>query len=165
VLPDMGQQKVPMMLFMPEYPAHNVYNLKHAHVFIYGYIDYEDETIRFLEQNQWRFAQQRWEESVVVRSTGTRVAVMYERDDGWLVLRDSLDYYSLATWDDIEPEPEDNGICEGPFCDHTKPMKRWRQNTAYDNPLSNYVTCCEDCFEEIEEYWAGQWADYYAMVM
>ena len=40
--------------------------------------------------------------------------------------------------------------------------KRRRQSTQYEDEESNYVTCCAECFEEIEEYWAERWAEYYA---
>lgn len=40
--------------------------------------------------------------------------------------------------------------------------KRRRQNTMYENEESNYVTCCAERFEEIEEYWAERWAEYYS---
>lgn len=38
---------------------------------------------------------------------------------------------------------------------------RRRQNTQYMHEESNWVTCCDECFEEIEEYWAERWAEYY----
>ena len=38
---------------------------------------------------------------------------------------------------------------------------RRRQNTQYIQEESNWVTCCDDCFEEVEEYWAEHWAEYY----
>lgn len=41
-------------------------------------------------------------------------------------------------------------------------VRRRRQNTSYENERRNWVTCCKDCFEEIEEQWADQWADYYS---
>ena len=38
---------------------------------------------------------------------------------------------------------------------------RRRQNTQYIQEESNWVTCCDECFEEVEEYWAERWAEYY----
>lgn len=41
-------------------------------------------------------------------------------------------------------------------------VKRRRQNTAYVEEEWNFVTACEECFEEIESYWEERWAEYYA---
>lgn len=38
---------------------------------------------------------------------------------------------------------------------------RRRQNTQYTQEESNWVTCCEECFAEIEDYWAERWAEYW----
>jgi hypothetical protein len=35
-------------------------------------------------------------------------------------------------------------------------------NTAYVNEEDNYTYACDPCFEEIEEYWAEMWAEYYS---
>ena len=40
--------------------------------------------------------------------------------------------------------------------------RRRRQSTQYHDEESNYVTCCSDCFEEVEEYWAELWDEYYS---
>lgn len=46
-------------------------------------------------------------------------------------------------------------------CGSTNHVIRRRQNTDYrDDDEKNYVTCCEECFKEIQEYWAERWADY-----
>lgn len=53
------------------------------------------------------------------------------------------------------------GYC--PWCGRWfKYPKRRRKSTQYNDEESNYVTCCIDCFEEIEEYWAERWNDYMA---
>lgn len=39
--------------------------------------------------------------------------------------------------------------------------RRRRQSTQYYDEESNYVTCCSDCFEEVEEHWAELWDEYY----
>jgi len=33
-------------------------------------------------------------------------------------------------------------------------------NTMYENEESNYCTCCESCFDQIEEYWEKRWKEY-----
>ncbi len=40
--------------------------------------------------------------------------------------------------------------------------RRRRQSTQYHDEESNYVTCCSDCFEEVEEHWAELWDEYYS---
>ncbi len=40
-------------------------------------------------------------------------------------------------------------------------VKRRRQNTAYADVESNYVTVCPECFDEIQELWAELWASIY----
>ena len=40
--------------------------------------------------------------------------------------------------------------------------KRCRQSTMYQDDESNYVTCCADCFEKIEEYWVERWEEYWS---
>lgn len=42
-------------------------------------------------------------------------------------------------------------------------IERRRQNTAYVEEEANFVTCCAECFEEIEELWAYMWKEYNAM--
>ena len=41
-------------------------------------------------------------------------------------------------------------------------IKRRRQNTQYHEEESNYVTCCAECFGQIEEIWAEMWEWYYS---
>lgn len=41
-------------------------------------------------------------------------------------------------------------------------VERRRQNTAYADEESNWVTVCEKCFEKIQENWEEMWEDYYA---
>jgi len=50
------------------------------------------------------------------------------------------------------------------YCDYCKryfsyPQKR-HMNTMYENEESNYCTCCEECFDHIEEYWSECWKEY-----
>jgi hypothetical protein len=53
-----------------------------------------------------------------------------------------------------------------PCCGINKPyVLRRRQNTAYEDEESNYVECCEDCFEQIESYWEERWQEYYSQVL
>ena len=40
-------------------------------------------------------------------------------------------------------------------------VQRRRQSTAYVDEESNWVTVCNDCFEEIEECWKELWEQYY----
>lgn len=39
-------------------------------------------------------------------------------------------------------------------------VKSRRQNTAYITEKDNYITCCKQCFDMAEDYWAEMWADY-----
>jgi hypothetical protein len=39
------------------------------------------------------------------------------------------------------------------------------QHTAYVEKRFNYVTLCDDCWEENNEYWREMWNEYYSMVM
>lgn len=41
-------------------------------------------------------------------------------------------------------------------------VKRRRQSTAYIDEESNYVTCCQECFDEIEIHWGEMWDDFYS---
>ena len=50
------------------------------------------------------------------------------------------------------------------YCDYCKryfiyPQRR-HMNTMYENEESNYCTCCECCFDQIEEYWSECWMEY-----
>lgn len=63
--------------------------------------------------------------------------------------------------DDEPTEDRDYEQCEK--CElRTGSVHRRRRNTAYSNPEFNFVTQCDDCFAIEEEFWAEQWADYYA---
>jgi hypothetical protein len=44
-------------------------------------------------------------------------------------------------------------------------VQRRHMSTCYHDEASNYVTCCWECFLEIEEYWQERWADHWAGVM
>lgn len=46
-----------------------------------------------------------------------------------------------------------------------KTIGRRRMNTAYRNDNSNFIICCRQCFDEVEEYWAERWADYYSGIL
>lgn len=39
-------------------------------------------------------------------------------------------------------------------------IERRRQNTMYEEDASNYVTCCMECFEEVQAYWDERWEEY-----
>lgn len=41
-------------------------------------------------------------------------------------------------------------------------IKRQRMNCQYHDEESNWITCCQDCFEEIQRYWDDMWREYYA---
>ena len=47
------------------------------------------------------------------------------------------------------------------YCNKFCYVKRRRQNTAYADEESNWITCCKHQYEEIQEYLAERWADYY----
>ena len=42
---------------------------------------------------------------------------------------------------------------------------RRRQNTAYVKDEMNYVTCCGECFQGIQEYWQERWDEYWSSVL
>lgn len=44
---------------------------------------------------------------------------------------------------------------------NSETVERRRQNTKYAQEERNWVVACEECFKEIEEYWAEMWEDYY----
>lgn len=53
-----------------------------------------------------------------------------------------------------------------PRCGQVSDTIEWRRsNTAYAEDILNWHTMCADCFEIDEDYWRGQWADYYSSVM
>lgn len=41
-------------------------------------------------------------------------------------------------------------------------VKRRRQNTAYEDEESNYITVCRECFDEIQALWDERWIEYYS---
>jgi hypothetical protein len=43
-------------------------------------------------------------------------------------------------------------------------VKYLHQNTQYVDQILNYVSACPKCFEELEEHWREEWAEYYSMV-
>jgi hypothetical protein len=43
--------------------------------------------------------------------------------------------------------------------------ERYRQHTFYANEESNWVTLCEECKKENNEYWAERWSEYYSQCM
>lgn len=52
--------------------------------------------------------------------------------------------------------------CERPS-DGTVAIRR--ENTAYCDDVNNWLISCRDCFDERDEQWAEDWAEYYSMVM
>lgn len=53
-----------------------------------------------------------------------------------------------------------NMICHK--CEQEDPTTiRRRQNTAYVHEESNWITVCDTCFEDVEEYWKEMWEQYY----
>lgn len=56
-------------------------------------------------------------------------------------------------------------IC--PHCEcESDTVERRRQNTSYvDDDELNYITCCLECFERVQEYWADMWDMYWKDVM
>ena len=62
-----------------------------------------------------------------------------------------------------KPRPEDHGNAPQPCpnCDaYTDSVRRRHMHTAYVDDEMNYVTCCWECFDIIEDYWDEQWDDY-----
>lgn len=55
---------------------------------------------------------------------------------------------------DLKCCAEFNNGCEGV-------IEKRRQNTQYENEESNWVICCESCFEVIQAHWADMWAEYW----
>jgi hypothetical protein len=62
-------------------------------------------------------------------------------------------------------EPEHSGICRGECQQFKTTIKTRKMNTAYQHQDSNYVECCQECFNEIEAHWKEQWNEYYSMIM
>jgi hypothetical protein len=56
-------------------------------------------------------------------------------------------------------------ICHGITGPCLRKGKRRRQNTAYVEDERNWVVACDDCFEEIEEYWNKMWREYYGVIL
>lgn len=52
-------------------------------------------------------------------------------------------------------------------CDHCDRNDAWNghMNTRYEDEESNYVTLCQDCWEECDAYWEERWAEYYSNCM
>lgn len=63
---------------------------------------------------------------------------------------------------------DENRICQR--CETTFNVSRRRQNTMYnydegevgDKNDPNFVTLCEDCHKENDEYWEERWQEYYS---
>jgi len=57
-------------------------------------------------------------------------------------------------------KPHDTPNCcqgvDGP-CSNTSKWRR--QDTAYVDPIKNWVNACDECFEAIEDNWAEAWQD------
>lgn len=45
------------------------------------------------------------------------------------------------------------------FC---RGVKRRRQNTAYEDEESNYITVCRKCYDEVQALWAEKWEEYWS---
>jgi hypothetical protein len=43
--------------------------------------------------------------------------------------------------------------------------EKYRQNTFYENEDDNWVTLCEYCRKENDEYWEEMWREYYSGCM
>lgn len=41
----------------------------------------------------------------------------------------------------------------------------YRQNTFYSDDKLNWVTLCEECRKDNDEYWKEQWEEYYSSVL
>ena len=49
-----------------------------------------------------------------------------------------------------------------PHCQRwSQTVERRRMNTRYVNDEQNWITECDECFEDTESYWADMWDDYY----
>lgn len=56
------------------------------------------------------------------------------------------------------------GICPG--CARFKAsIERRRQLSQYHNDESNWLTACQDCNDEADEYWRERWQEYYSGVL
>lgn len=57
------------------------------------------------------------------------------------------------------------GYC--PYCNtwFNKDIDRRRLNTEYQDDASNHMTSCEDCYDEMCEYYDDLWKDYYASIL
>ena len=59
------------------------------------------------------------------------------------------------------------------YCDCPYHKRHWfvypktiRQNTRYEDEESNWITCCEEFYEnEIRPYWEELWSEYYSNVL
>jgi len=55
-------------------------------------------------------------------------------------------------------------IC--PHCEReSDTVERRRQNTSYVDDELNYITCCLECFEEVQEYWTEMWHMHWSEVV
>jgi len=52
-----------------------------------------------------------------------------------------------------------------PFCDGKGTATRRRMNTAYVNEKENWITCCDDAYEDTLEYYQDLRNEYYANCM
>lgn len=41
-------------------------------------------------------------------------------------------------------------------------VKRRRQNTAYEDEESNFITTCRECFDEVQALWDERWHEYWS---
>lgn len=49
-------------------------------------------------------------------------------------------------------------------CNNERAHRR-RQRTSYVDDEMNFATLCDKCQDEADEYWNGQWDEYYSSVM
>lgn len=53
-----------------------------------------------------------------------------------------------------------------PCCEQeSDTVEKRRMNTQYQDPESNWMTSCLECFEISEEHWAYMWAEYWRSVL
>lgn len=68
--------------------------------------------------------------------------------------------YNKILPDTLNPMPFTLWV--GYLCGCGRRAELRRQNTAYAEDNSNWVIACDECFEEIQEYWADRWAEYHS---
>ena len=50
-----------------------------------------------------------------------------------------------------------------PCCErYQQGVERRRMNTNYVEAESNFMTSCEECFEDSEAHWSEMWREYYS---